>query len=523
MSDTRPTEKIIPDRDLIAIIDIGSNSVRLVISDLKDLRPSQHLLNEKVMCQLGFGLNANDNLDAERRQHALSTLAWFAHMCSAANCEQVLIFATAAIRQADDGPSFVKEVEGLFNTKVQILTGEEEARTSAIGIKASIHGSSGIVADLGGGSLEVAKLTSDGRASEAISLPFGTLILNERVQDLNARDAHKSISSLLRSNLEGHKWINAKKLYLIGGTWRALALEHMRMCDYPLKVIHRYSLDKKEAKAFCKHIVNLDNKALADLVSVAPRRREVLREACSVILSLLKATKAKEIIFSSAGVREGFLHSHIDLKSSTHPEVQAAADLVVGGARFIDPKARTIGEELFDWLAPIRAHCVRSPNQTDLKLAEVRHMASCHLAEFGWSRHPSYKAEETALMILQSNRLPHSHKDRAFLALCLFRRYNGKKMRTITKNFKRLLPKRMRWEAAVLGLVIRIAMGISTALPAKLAQTSLERITSDNSDGHSFILHMPAAWSQFPLPALQEEIQTLDQKYDTQIQLRFDL
>ena len=258
---------------------------------------------------------------------------------------------------------------------------------------------------------------------------------------------------------------------------------------------------------------------MSALVSVAPRRREVLREACAVILSLLKASKAKTIIFSSAGVREGFLHSELKLTTTSHPEVKAASDLVVGGARFVAKADKdTIGEVLFNWSKPLRAYCVRSLEPTELDLAEVRHRASCHLAEFGWSRHPSYKAEETALMILHSNRLPQSHPDRAYLALCLFKRYGGGKMRSITKQFKRLLPKRLRWEASVLGLVIRVAMSISSALPAKLAQTKLVK-TGDSS----FEIHLPAEWETFPLPSMKKELQTLEVKYDTLVSLTFVL
>ncbi|MGB0843898.1 MAG: hypothetical protein ACPGVN_04055 [Alphaproteobacteria bacterium] len=514
-------------RDLAAVIDIGSNSIRLVISDLNDLRPGQHLLNEKVMCQLGFGLNSNDVLDPERRALAISTLSWFAQMCEAANCTKILIFATAAIRQAEDGPAFVQEVEEKFGQEVRVLSGEEEARTAALGIKASIHGACGLVADLGGGSLEIAKIKKDGRVDHAMSMPFGTLILQARVQELEFKEAAKSITSLLRSNLAEESWLEATNLYLIGGTWRALALEHIRMSKYPLRVLHRYSLSRSEIKAFCKYIIHLDDKAMSDLVSVAPRRREVFREACAVILSLLKASKAKTVIFSSAGVREGFLHSQLQLKVAGNPEVKAASDLVVGGARFVANTAQnaegqtnnqTIGEVLFDWSKPLRAYSVRSLDPTKLELAEVRHRASCHLAEFGWSRHPSYKAEETALMILHSNRLPQSHPDRAYLALCLFKRYGGGKMRTISKQFKRLLPKRLRWEACVLGLVIRVAMGISSALPAKLAQTKLMK-TGDNS----FEIHLPAAWETFPLPNMKRELQTLDLKYDTLVELKFVL
>ena len=164
--------------DSVAVIDIGSNSLRLVVYDAPR-RAAHTLLNEKVMCGLGRGLERTGRLNPEGVVQAKANLQRFVALARAAGAARIDVLATAAVRDAEDGADFVNDVEKRLSIRVRVLPGAEEGRLSALGVLAGIPDAAGVVGDLGGGSIELAAI-GNGRVGSVATLPIGPLRLIER-------------------------------------------------------------------------------------------------------------------------------------------------------------------------------------------------------------------------------------------------------------------------------------------------------------------------------------------------------
>ncbi|MGR3491100.1 MAG: Ppx/GppA phosphatase family protein, partial [Shimia sp.] len=141
----------------VGVIDVGSNSIRLVIFDGAARSPA-YFFNEKVMAGLGVGLGETGHLNPEGRKRGLDALARFAAVARAAEVSHISTVATAAVREASDGPAFVKEVEEQTGLKLWVIDGREEARLSAQGVLLGWPGSYGLICDIGGSSMELAEI-----------------------------------------------------------------------------------------------------------------------------------------------------------------------------------------------------------------------------------------------------------------------------------------------------------------------------------------------------------------------------
>lgn len=468
----------------IAVIDLGSNSLRLVVFErLGDaLFP---LLNEKVMCALGRGLSASGRLNPEGVALALANLRRFVALARAIGVEHLAVLATAAVRDAADGRAFAAEVERQCRVAVKIIDGGEEARLSAAGVLAGIPLAEGLVGDLGGGSIELIEVgarSGGDRIGRGVTLPLGPLRLIELGETPRAitEAIERTLARvpLLRGAIGG-------SLYLVGGAARAIARLHMEHSGYPLHIIHHYTLARAEAEAFFDIVARQSKKSLSRITTIAPKRLEVVPIAALVLRRLIAAAAPKRVIFSAFGLREGYAYGY--LPHGADPLIEACRALARRESRF-----RPDGDRLLEWTAPL------FPILDDS--ARRLHRAACWLSDIAWSEHPDYRAEQAFTRSLRMPFAGVTHAERVFIASVLHSRYGGAADAAVLAPTRPLLDERALGTVRTLGLALRLAYTLCGGTSALLSEVALER------DGESVVLEVPANGNLFVGETVQRRL-----------------
>ncbi|TMJ46946.1 MAG: exopolyphosphatase [Alphaproteobacteria bacterium] len=445
----------------VAVIDIGSNSVRLVVYERMS-RSLVSVFNEKTLCGLGREVQTTGLLAPDAVARALTSLRRFRALCKVQKVGRVHAIATAACRDATNGPDFIAKAERICGIKIEILSGPREAKLSALGVISGIHKPDGIVGDLGGGSLELIDVRGNGVRS-GVTLPLGTLAL----QDLS----HKSLKRAERivknelSDLTQLKSGRARSFYAVGGTWRALARIHIIQSGYPLGVMHGYSIPAADALDFARRLRRLAAAdMLADIEAIAEARRPLLTYAALVLEYVIRVAQPKTIVFSTFGVREGLLYSML-------PEAERVMDGFLCGAQTLNEllsRSARHAQELIGWTDRLVRVVGLRESEEDRRL---RH-AACLLSDIGWRVHPDHRGEQTLSLITNGNFGSISHQGRAFVGLSVFFRYAGLSEENEPPAVMRdLLSPAQLERARVLGAAFRVAHLISAARPGVLPAT----------------------------------------------------
>ncbi len=390
-----------------AIIDIGSNSVRLVVYDGPARAPSV-LFNEKVSAGLGKGLGDGAKLDRQATAQALRALARFRDVTRAMEVRHVRTVATAAVRDASDGKAFVAEIEKL-GLPVELLSGEQEGRASGYGVISAFPDADGIVGDLGGGSLELARVRG-GEVHETVSLPLGVLRLAALKKGRGVLDRHVR-KLLVKSGWKGIE--QGLPLWLVGGSWRALARLHMYLTDYPLPVLHGYAMPPEAASRLLRALGRMDRKRLKGIDAIPSGRIGALGDAAALLATLTRLLGAQSLIVSAYGLREGLLFEGLTPgERGKDPLVEAAHLVGATLGRFPEH-----GDLLARWIAPLFAH-------QDARCARLRHVA-CLLGDVGWMANPELRAERGLDIALYGNWVGVDVRGRAMIAHALYTSFGG--------------------------------------------------------------------------------------------------
>jgi exopolyphosphatase/guanosine-5'-triphosphate,3'-diphosphate pyrophosphatase len=309
----------------VAVIDIGSNSVRLVVYAAM-ARSLVTIFNEKALCGLGREVQSTGLLAPDAVAKALTSLRRFRALCKVQRVGRVYAIATAACRDATNGPDFIAKAERICGVPIEILSGPREAKLSALGVVSGVHNPDGIVGDLGGGSLELIDVRGN-RIHSGVTLPLGSLAL----QDASHRSL-KRAERIVRTDLAEVAHLKAgrgRTFYAVGGTWRALARIHIIQSGYPLRVMHGYSIPAVEALDFAQRLRRLaSTNTLANIEAIADARRPLLTYAALVLEHVIRVAKPKTIVFSTFGVREGLLYEMLpQAERSKDGLICAAQDL----------------------------------------------------------------------------------------------------------------------------------------------------------------------------------------------------
>lgn len=447
----------------IAIIDIGSNSVRLVVYERMS-RSATPLFNEKELCGLARGIAASGRLDASAVASALAALRRFAALAKQMGVSAVHVLATAAPREASNGRDFINAVESITGVKVNLLSGAEEARLTALGIIAGVHNPDGIAGDLGGGSLEVIDIRKGG-LGEGETFPLGGLRLEE-ASDKTVKRAERIAADLLEKSavLRGGE---KRAFFAIGGTWRSLARLHMRQKGYPLHVTHQYSIKADEAADFCRMVARRDIDGIDSIEVVSRNRRPLLPYGAAVLEQVIKVMRPSEVVMSALGVREGLLY---DLLS---PEEKARDPLIVACEELAYLRSRSPRHvlELQPWSSQVFAAMGLDETPEEERL---RH-AACLLADIGWRAHPEYRGEQSLNLIAHAAFIGIDHPGRAYLALSNFYRHEGLIDEALSPRIRELASTRYMERARALGATLRVAYLISGAMAGIVGRTRVER------------------------------------------------
>jgi len=445
----------------VAVIDIGSNSVRLVVYEDKT-RNLAPIFNEKTLCGLGREVQSTGLLAADAVEKALAALKRFKALCRIMKVGEVHAIATAACRDATNGPDFITKAERICGCSIEILSGAREAKLSALGVASGVYKPDGIVGDLGGGSLELVDVRGH-RIRRGLTLPLGGLALQDASQK-SLKKAEKIVAAGL-TNLAPLKAGRGRTFYAVGGTWRALARIHIIQSGYPLRVMHGYSIPAADALYFARRLRRLAaTNTLADIETVADARRPLLTYAALVLEYIIRVAKPKTIVFSTYGVREGLLYEMLPEKEQ-HKDGLIATAQTLNEIRSRSPRH---AEDLIAWTDKLfRVAGLRESDDE----RRLRH-AACWLSDAGWRAHPDYRGEQTLNLITNGNFGAVTHEGRAFLALAIYYRYAGLNAENEAPEVVRaLIPPTMLDRARLIGAMFRVAFMISAAQRGVLPHT----------------------------------------------------
>ena len=446
----------------VAIVDIGSNSVRLVVYERLS-RSATPLFNEKELCGLARGLATSGRLDPQAIASALTAIRRFRALTDQMHVAQVHVLATAAPREASNGRDFIAAVEAITGVRVSLLSGGEEARLTALGIISGIHQPSGVAGDLGGGSLEVIDIRgSEIGAGE--TFPLGGLRLEE-TSEKQLKKAEKIVAeSLAGSNVLAKG--GRRPFYAIGGTWRSLARLHMRQKGYPLHVMHHYSMESDEASDFCRMVARRDIESLDSIDVVSRNRRALLPYGATVLEQVIKVMRPSEIVMSALGVREGLLYDLLDPDEKARDPLIAASEELA----FLRSRSPRHVQELSPWSKSVFDAIGLDETKDE---ARLRH-AACLLADIGWRAHPEYRGEQSLNLIAHAAFIGIDHPGRAYLALANFYRHEGLIDEALSPHIRELATTRLMERARALGATLRVAYLISGAMPDVVSRTRIE-------------------------------------------------
>lgn len=483
------------EREPIGVIDIGSNSVRLVIYE-GAVRAATPIFNEKVLCGLGRSIHSTGRLSDEAVERAIAALARFRVISRIVGVKVLRAIATAAVREAENGREFISRGEKACGTKIEILSGEKEAELAAQGIRMGFREADGFAGDLGGGSLELIDIYRD-TLNEATTMPLGGL----RLIDSTGDKLDKALA-LIDESLGKIDWLAkgaGRPFYAVGGTWRALAKLHMDEMGYPLRVMQGYSIPTRDAILFCEKVRKTKKLSLLPGIDdVARARREVLPYGALVLERLLKLLAPSEVIFSVYGIREGLVFSLL-------PEVERRKDpLLCFCEDYSRLRSRSYDHavELCAWTDVL----FDSPDLTETADERRLRHAACLMSDIGWRAHPDYRGEKSLNIIAQSGLVGTDHPGRMFIAMAVFFRHVGSSEQStdqLSERIKGALSKRALRRARIVGAAIRAAHMVSIGMPGVIDETPLSF-----EDG-KLVLTLPKSYASLDGERLRRRMESL--------------
>jgi len=494
----------------IGVVDIGSNSVRLVVYE-GAVRSPTPIFNEKVLCGLGREVGSTGHLGRDSVERALAALSRFKAIARVLAVKNLWAVATAACRDAEDGPDFIARGERALGTRIQVLSGQREAELAASGIVMGFRSPGGFAGDLGGGSLELIEVGGEALRQSA-TLPLGGL----RLIDAAAGRIEAAIDVADRQ-IARVGWLDGgreRTFYAVGGTWRAIARLHMERADYPLRVMHGYTMPTEEAIEFCEEIRKAKKlSALAGFEHISRPRREVLPFGALVLERLLKKLQSSEVSFSVFGIREGLLYSLLS------PAERRKDPLLSFCAEYARLRSRSAehAAELCSWTDSLFEP--PGPKESDEE-RRLRH-AACLLSDISWRAHPEYRGEQSLNLIAHAGLGGIDHPGRVFLALAIYYRHagafadlEGEDAGLLSERLKALISKKLSRRARIVGAAIRAAHMLSIGRPGIIDETPL------SYERNRLVLKLPKAYAALDGERLRRRLAALAELVEREAEIR---
>lgn len=421
----------------IGVMDVGSNSVRLVVYDVRG-RAMQPRFNEKVLAGLGRGLSSTGKLNKDGVEVAVAALARFASITRAQKVEALFPFATAAVREASDGKEFADRVKKETGITLRVLSGNDEARFAAEGVLAGTPGVDGVAGDLGGSSLELARLVN-GRYEGGSTYPLGPLALDSGGA-FNEDKILAKVKDVLAGAPELKK--SGDTFFAVGGAWRAIGTLHMELTRAPLHMLQNYEMDAAELSKLLGEILG-GKKHVDILLEVTKRRAVTIPYAAAVLKTVLDVGKFKSVMISSYGVREGIIFDSLDPAERMEDPLDAGIEALIA-----DEQAAEFGRALAEWASEA------APYTLNARLSS----AACRLVDIGALLHPDHRADLAFDLVSRAPLPGLSHRDRAALALAVASRFKKGVRNDVSEK---LLDVHTAGKARALGALMRLAADFS--------------------------------------------------------------
>lgn len=485
------------DRQPVGVVDIGSNSVRLVIYE-GNCRTLTVLFNEKVLSGLGKGLTQTNRLDPQAIDSALAALRRFRKLAEQAHVVELHPIATAAAREAQNGPEFIAAAEEAIGSPIAILSGADEARYAAEGVLAGFHTPGGIGGDLGGGSLELVDI-HDGHFEGGLTLPLGGLRLRDLAEGDLSRAQAIADSHLAACALAGKG--EGRPFFAVGGTWRNLAKLHMAQTKYPLHVMHGYEIDATGIEDFLDNILRGDSEKLQGIGAVSKSRRPLLAYGAVALKSVMRHLKPSKIVMSALGVREGYLYSLLpDAEKAKDPLIESARELSI-----LRSRSPAHALELVEWSRRTFEAFGIEETEEEERLRE----AACLLADIGWRAHPDYRGKQSLSIIAHAAFPAVDHRGRAYLGLTNYYRHEGSFEQMQLPELERLIEERLMTRARILASLFRATYLLTASMPGVLDQL---KWAQDPRGGFTLVIPraLAALIGERPEGRLQQFAKTVD-------------
>ncbi|HEV7276388.1 MAG TPA: Ppx/GppA phosphatase family protein [Devosiaceae bacterium] len=459
----------------VAVLDIGSNSVRLVVYE-RHARALTPLYNEKTACALGQGVASDGRLDYHNIDRALTAIQRFALVTRLMRVGTTHIIATAAVREASNSSAFVAAVEEIMGGSVAVLSGTEEAHFAALGVTAGIPGFTGVIGDLGGGSLELSAMET-GQDESGETHELGVIRLRSDADGDAAAAARLARDRLLASRIIASQ--PGGTFCAIGGSWRALAKVHQALRRYPLRMVQNYEVPAEDLLQLCDEITDamVAGEPIPGGERVSSARRDLLPFGAAVMAEVLRAGNFETVVFSALGVREGYLYERLD------PEEKAIDPLLQASEEMSVLRSRSPGHaaDLIAFTDGLLGALGVSETPAERRLRRV----ACNLADISWRGHPDYRGEQSIDLIAYGSFTGLDHPGRAFLAEVLAVRYMGLKFKSVSKPLLELSGAAGHARARLLGAAFRVAYPMSAAMPGVLPRTGF------TMEAEKLILQLP--------------------------------
>jgi exopolyphosphatase/guanosine-5'-triphosphate,3'-diphosphate pyrophosphatase len=437
----------------VGVVDVGSNSIRMVVFDGAARSPA-YFYNEKVMAGLGQGLAETGRLNPVGRERAMAALRRFSLLARGMEIEPLTCVATAAVREAEDGPEFQAEVERETGLKLWVIDGQEEARLSAQGVLLGWPEAEGLVCDIGGNSMELAEV-SGGAIGRRLTSALGPFRLEQVPGGNKGLDEH--ILKIV-TRLKAEIGADHERIYLVGGSWRAIARIDMERRKYPMTVLHEYRMTPVDVQATANFIARHSVADLRAMTGIGQERMALVHIAARVLSRFVQVFAPREIDISSYGIREGLLYEQMpDKLRMRDPLIEACRHAEKMGARMPG-----FGKKLYAFILPLFA------DATPARLRLVK--AACLLHDTSWRAHPDYRAELCFDNATRANLGGLSHTERVFLGLALLHRYKNSRAGTRLEPLFALLTPEEIAAAEVLGKAMRFGAMFSIQSPREAGE-----------------------------------------------------
>lgn len=413
-----------------AVVDLGSNSIRLVVFE-KTSRYAFHVLNEYKR-KVRLGENAYNNgkvLQPEAMQRAENTLAYFKEVATKLKCAKILIVGTSALRDAPNSKDFIKRIQKNLKLNIRCIDGKTESYLgglAAINLLSNIKNATTL--DIGGGSSELC-LIKDGKIEDFISLDLGTVRLKELFYDKNKLNELESFLEPVLKSIPKH--FQNEKLIAIGGSLRAISSSIMQKNSYPLKALHEFCYKLSEEYAHIDKILHADNEFLLDC-GIKKDRFDTIKEGTLIFLKIAEKLGVEEVITSGVGVREGvflndILPANKKFPANFNPSIRSLQDRFLGKEKSRVPK---LAKDIFEALE--KMHGLDSEYKNAL-------LSAAKLCHIGRALNFYFSNEHSAYFVLNGLNYNFSHQQKALIAILI--KLNGRKINSYALDpYKKLLP-----------------------------------------------------------------------------------